>query len=446
MMKRFKALMLLIMMLVSAVVFSGCVDNNPEFPAPAPSPSPGTLDATFGFGGKVTTFIGASNDAATALGIQSDGKILAAGFSFNGANNDFALVRYNTDGNLDASLFGFGTGGKVTTPIGSFDDVAHALAIQSDGRIVVAGFASNGIKNDFALVRYNADGNLDLSFGIGGKVTTPIGSFDDVAHALAIQLDGKIVAAGYSATSATNKDFALVRYNTDGNLDLSFGIAGKVITPVGIFDDVARSLAIQLDGKIVAAGHASNGVDDDFALVRYNTDGILDAPFGLGGDGKVTTPIGSFNDIATALRIQLDGKIVAAGHSFTGVKNNFALVRYNTNGVLDAPFGLGGDGKVTTSVGSFNDIASALRIQSDGKIVAAGHSSTGVKNDFALVRYNTDGTLDAPFGIGGKVTTLIGSSNDIAAALGIQSDGKIVAAGHSSNGVNDDFALVRYWP
>jgi uncharacterized delta-60 repeat protein len=403
----------------------------------------GSPDTSFGTGGKVTTPIGSSDDYAVALGIQSDGKVVAAGHSSNGINFDFALVRYNTNGSLDAT---FGSGGIVTTFIGSGHDAANALAIQSDGKIVAAGYSYNGSDYDFALVRYNTDGSLDTTFGSGGKVTTPVGSIEDVASALGIQSDGRIVAAGYSYKSdGNNYDFALVRYNTDGSLDTTFGTNGIVSTPIGSSNDYASSLGIQSDGRIVAAGYSYNGSNNDFALVRYNVNGTLDTGFGSGG--IVITSIGSSNDAAHALVIQSDGKIVAAGSSFNNntSKYDFALVRYNSNGTLDT--GFGASGIVTTSVGSGWDVANALGIQPDGKIVAAGSSGIDILPKFAVVRYNANGTLDTGFGIGGIVTEPVGSSDDYAIALGIQSsDGKIVAAGYSYNGSNYDFALVRFWP
>jgi uncharacterized delta-60 repeat protein len=403
------------------------------------SPSlPGSLDTTFGTGGKVNTPIGSSYDVAYALGIQPDGRIVAAGYSSNGSNYDFALVRYNTDGSLDT---GFGTGGKVTTPIGSSNDIANALGFQSDGRIVVAGSSYNGSNYNFALVRYNTDGSLDTTFGTGGKVTTPIGSGYNIAYALGIQSDGGIVAAGYSE-NGSNYDFALVRYNTDGSLDTGFGTGGIVTTSIGSGYNIAYALGIQPDGRIVVAGSYCNGSNYDFALVRYNTDGSLDTGFGIGG--IVTTSIGSSDDKALALGIQPDGRIVAAGYSSNGSNYDFALVRYNADGSLDTGFGIGG--KVTTPIGSGYDIAYALDIQSDGRIVVAGSSCIGSNYDFALVRYNTDGSLDTGFGTGGIVTAHIGSSDDKAIAIGIQSDGRIVAAGYSSNDSNYDFALVRYLP
>jgi uncharacterized delta-60 repeat protein len=395
----------------------------------------GDLDTTFDSDGKVTTAIGASGNEAYSVAIQSDGKIVAAGSSKNGSNYDFALARYNTDGTLDTN---FGTGGKVITAIGSSTDVAESVAIQSDGKIVAAGFSNNGSNNDFALVRYNTNGTLDTTFDSDGKVTTAIGSANDRAYSVAIQSDGKIVVAGYS-DNGSNDDFALVRYNTNGTLDTSFDSDGKVTTDIGS-GDIAQSVAIQTDGKIVAAGFSNNVSNVDFTLVRYNTNGTLDTTFD--SDGKVTTAIGSGTDVAYSVALQSDGKIVVAGYSNNGSNFDFALVRYNTDGSLDTSFD--SDGKVTTDIGGSDDRAFSVAIQSDGKIVVAGFSNNVSNVDFTLVRYNTDGTLDTSFDSDGKVTTAIGSASDFARSVAIQSDGKIVVAGYSDNGSNADFALVRY--
>ena len=404
------------------------------------NPAPGSLDTSFGTGGTgtVTTPIGTSNDHANAVAIQPDGKIVAAGVSDNGSNIDFALVRYNTDGSLDTTFNN--TTGKVTTPIGADNDEAYAVAIQPDGKIVAAGYSDNGSNLEFALARYNTNGNLDTTFNTTGKVTTTIGTDDNVADAVAIQPDGKIVAAGWS-DNGSNAHFTLVRYDTNGSLDTSFGTGGKVTTPIGTDKDVAIAVAIQPNGKIVAAGYSDNGGNWDFALVRYNIDGSLDASFGTGG--KVTTPIGTGQDIAYAVAIQPDGRIVAAGNSLNGSNyDDFALARYNINGSLDATFNT--TGRVTTPIGTYDDYAYDVAIQPDGKIVAAGYSYNGSNYVFALVRYNTDGNLDTSFGTGGRVVSPIGSGEDQALAVAIQPDGKIVAAGYSYNGSNDDFAVARY--
>jgi len=414
------------------------------------SPRSGSLDTTFGESGKVVTSIGSGNSQALALGIQSGGKIVAAGRSFNstGNKNDFALVRYNANGTLDTT---FGTGGIVTTSIGTVNDEAFALVIKSDDSIVVAGSSYNGSskKYDFALVKYNANGTLDTTFGTGGIVTTSIGSINDYAHALRIQpSDNKIVVAGYSFNSTSNKyDLALVRYNADGSLDTTFNAAGTkpgtvTTSIIGSINDFADDLRIQPDGMIVAAGYSySSSSKCNFALLRYNVNGTLDTGFGTGG--IVTTSVGSGYDYAHALVIESDDKIVVAGSSSNGSSYNFALVRYNANGTLDTGFGTGGI--VTSPVGSGFASAYALGIDTDGRLLAAGYSDNGSNYDFALVRYNANGTLDTGFGTGGIVTTPVGSSDDYAFALGIQSDGGIVVAGSSYNGNNSDFALVRYW-
>ncbi|MFL6273632.1 MAG: hypothetical protein ACJ74G_00360 [Blastocatellia bacterium] len=401
----------------------------------------GDLDPTFGSGGKVTTDFGNDYDYASAIAIQSDGKPVAAGFSFaSGTDNNFALARYNLNGTLD---FSFGTGGKVTTDFFGKSDVANDIAIQPDGKIVAAGGALNDTTgSDFALARYNSDGSLDTGFGSGGKVTTNFFRAGDTATAIAIQPDGKIVVAGSALNDTTGSDFALARYNNDGSLDTSFGSGGKVTTDFFGDSDEARTIAIQSDGKLVAAGTiGKSGTVTDFALARYNLNGTLDVSFGTGG--KVTTDFFGKNDGLGDIAIQPDGKIVAAGLALNETAGfHFALARYNSDGSLDTGFGSGG--KVTTIFFGPGDLATTIAIQSDGKIVAAGYVFNST-SDFALARLNNDGSLDASFGSGGKVTTDFFGSRDGVQAIAIQADGKIVAAGFTSvNNTGSDFALARY--
>jgi uncharacterized delta-60 repeat protein len=399
------------------------------------SPTAGSLDKTFGTAGKITTGIGTVSDSAYALAIQGDGKLVAAGNS----SADIALVRYNTDGTFDTT---FNSTGIVTTAIGTNFDEANALAIQGDGKLVAAGTSITGTHDVFALVRYNMDGSLDTTFNNTGIVTTAIGTIGDFAYALAIQGDGKLVAAGYSQYTFTQEVFALVRYNTDGSLDTTFNATGIVTTAIGTSTDHAYALAIQGDGKLVAAGTSSA----DIALVRYNTDGTLDTTFN--STGIVTTAIGTFGDIAFALAIQTDGKLVVAGSTSNGSQPKFALVRYNTDGSLDTSFNTTGivTTAIATAIGTFGDVAFALAIQTDGKLVVAGSTSDGSQPKFALVRYNTDGSLDTTFNTTGIVTTAIGLG-DYAYALAIQGDGKLVVAGASFSSANPlEFALARYWP
>jgi len=400
--------------------------------------APGDLDQTFGVGGKVVSSFASGTDAF-ALVLQPDGKVVAAGSAWNGTASEFVLARYDTGGALDA---GFGTDGMVTTLVSADTTGASALVLQPDGKLVAAGTAWTDADygdSDFALVRYNANGSLNLNFGSGGKVITPVGSSYDSVAALVLQPDGKLVAAGAAYNGTTTHDFALVRYNANGSLDTTFGTGGRVTTPVGIDSTGASALVLQPDGKLVAAGQASTGATYDFVLVRYNANGTLDASFGTGG--AVTTPVGVGYDAVSSLVVQPDGKLVAAGYTATGATYAFALVRYHADGTLDAGFGV--EGAVVTRVGVDRNYASALVLQPDGKLVAAGYTEP-VDNDFALVRYNTDGSLDTTFGTGGKVITPIGSEYDGASSLVLQPDGKLVAAGYASGSAEDDFALVRY--
>lgn len=429
--------------------------------------SAGSIDTCFGTNGKVITPVGSGLMGDVA--VQADGKLVAMGQGnsvTSTTGSDFTLVRYNANGSLDMS---FGTGGKVFTPVGPGTslDLGSALVIQSDGKLVAAGHTTNAVgttSTDFALARYNVNGTLDSTFGTGGKITTPVGGTDsdDRAFSLVAQTDGKLVAAGYASLGiATGDDFGLVRYNADGTLDTTFGTGGKAITPVGGTNssDQASALVLQPDGKLVAAGYTSNrggSTGRDAALVRYNADGSLDMSFGTGG--KVITAVGTTNstDSISELVLQPDGKLVAGvytGNVDGTTGPDFALVRYNADGTLDTTFGRGG--KVITSIGTTNslDQLTNLMRQSDGKLVAAGttDSGSGTGYDFALMRFNENGTLDTSFGTGGKVVTPVGStsSQDSTGALALQPDGRIIVAGHTINvggTTGSDFALVRYWP
>jgi len=421
--------------------------------SPSAAFADGLLDTTFGTGGKVTTPIGASGDEAKSVVLQSDGKIVVAGHAHNGTNDDFAVARYNTDGVLDTT---FGTGGIVTTPIGTSTDKANSVVLQSDGKIVVAGYArisSTANTDDFAVARYTTAGVLDTTFGDidsgatrKGFVTTPIGTVNEQAYSVVLQSDGKIVVAGYARIGSTD-DFAVARYTTAGVLDTTFGDIdsgatrkGFVTTDIGTSTDRAYSVVLQSDGKIVVAGYAHNGTNDDFAVARYTTAGVLDITFGTGG--FVTTPIGTSTDRANSVVLQSDGKIVVAGTAYNGDNDDFAVARYTTAGVLDITFGTGGF--VTTPIGTSNDRANSVVLQSDGKIMVAGYARIGSYDEFAVARYNTDGVLDITFGTDGKVTTSIGISDDRANSVVLQSDGKIVVAGSADNGSNNDIAVARY--
>jgi uncharacterized delta-60 repeat protein len=385
----------------------------------------GELDQTFGMNGKVTTAFSGIGDSGNAVALQTDGKIVVAGTTFIGSHEDFALARYNPNGSLDST---FGVQGKTITDFSGIFDSASAIAIDNNGKIIVAGSANRPANPNFALARYNTDGNLDVSFGNNGQVTTDFLTAD-IASAVAIQNDGKIVAAGIGGSG-----FALARYHSDGSLDVSFGMNGKVVTSF-TGSSGASALVIQSDGKLLTGGSAHGFTD--FALVRYNPDGSLDSSFGI--NGKVVTERTHFRDTILDIALQSDGKIVAAGASV----NDTALLRYSADGSLDSTFGNNGMVIFDFSESQLIDNAQGIVIQPDDKIITAGSTNNG--RGFAITRFTKDGNFDATFGNGGKITPIFqglgGGAHDVA----LQPDGKIVAVGSvfdSSTG--SDFALARY--
>jgi uncharacterized delta-60 repeat protein len=316
-------------------------------------------------------------DVFNAVAIQGDGKIVAAGFAYNGITekDDFAVVRFNTNGSLDTT---FNLVGFAITSIGATSDVATSVAIQSNGKIVVAGASTNGTHNDFAVVRYNTNGSLDTTFNLDGIVTTPIGTAGDIATSLAIESNGDIIVAGESSDIAADKDFALARYATNGTLVTS------VSADIGNVDNVASSLALQSDGKIVISGYIAPGGNNDFVVARFNTDLTLDTNSGVGGVRINDIELG--DDFAQSVAIQGDGKIVVAGYSITNIsESSFVVVRYNPNGTADTSFDTDG----ISTINLFGTVESAfdVAIQSDGKIVISGVSFNISGVDLWLARF-----------------------------------------------------------
>jgi uncharacterized delta-60 repeat protein len=387
----------------------------------------GDLDPAFGTGGIVTTAFPVGS-FASAVAIQADGRIVAVGAAAGSSvKGEFAVARYDNDGTLDPT---FDTDGMLTTPIAGGGDEACSVAIQADGRIVVAGSDS---RKRFAVVRYLPDGALDRSFGGNGIVRTNVTSGDDVAYDMAIQRDGRIVVVGGAGSSS--RSFAVVRYRRDGTLDRTFGGDGTVLTGRG--SGVARALVIQPDGRVVATGFNRFGL----VVARLRADGSLDPTFGGDGwVGRVTWAI-----FPTAVALQPNGKIVVGGDWDIF---RLGLARFTHDGRLDATFG--GDGMVRTHVGPGEQGISALVIQPNVRIVGVGSAGpheggNAILWRFVLARYLRDGTLDPSWGGGdGRVTTRIGVG---AAAHGAaaQADGKIVVVGGAGNiYATDGFAVARY--
>jgi uncharacterized delta-60 repeat protein len=413
---------------------------------------PMPFDPTFGVDGTVITDVagGDPEDEPFDLLLLPDGKLAMPGKSFQGASDfDFTILQHNPDGSLDTTFDGDGI--AITDFHGGRDE-ALGLARQADGKLVAAGMITDPIagSTDFGLVRYNTNGSVDTSFGSSGIVTTDFAGGTDLALDVVVQSDGKIVAAGAAAPTATGLDFALVRYNSDGSLDSTFGSGGLVTTDFIGGTDAIVDFELLADGGFLAVGpaaHTYNG-NIDFGIARYDSSGSRVPTFGWGG--LVMTDFASGNDIAYELLVQPNGDFLAAGLGVNPASgsNDMAIARYHSNGGLDPSFAVFGKPGVslTDFAGNYDQILE-LAIQPDGKILGAGHSLIpGRAFDFAFVRYNPDGTLDPTFGWAGRIAIDMFGGSDGLHGLALLPDGKAIVAGDTDNPATggDDFFLARF--
>lgn len=409
----------------------------------------GSLDPTFGAGGidttKVITSIGTTNSIANSVVVQPDGKIVIAGVAYNSTGvtiERWLVARYNTDGTLDQQ---FADNGIITSTFGNNIGAARSLAIQSDGKIVVAGYVSDtsGSPAQFAAARYNTDGTLDIGFGTGGKVTTGIFNHSNSsAYTVTIQQDGKIVMAGYAFNGIGN-DIAVARFNANGVPDDSFGINGGLSTFIGSGNNVIYSVAIQPDGKIAVAGRneAASDFSDHIVLVRYKTNGSLDPTFGM--NGIVISSIGSYS-LALSMVLQPDNKILIGGVTSSTLNNGFLIARYNSNGSPDPSFN--GTGHTITTIGLSNSSgAHSIVTLPNGDIIAVGQGRNDLNNfDFALAKYHMNGKADSTFGSNGIVVTDFGNIQNYGRSVAYH-DGKIIVAGGIDDGLHFNIMLARYF-
>lgn len=394
-------------------------------------------------------------------------------------------VRAQTAGKLDTS---FGAGGVVKSDFGGSPDIGSAIAVQPDGKIVIAGCQGflacklpDGNPQKIVIARYLNSGKLDTGFGSGGKVVTEAGDGASGAAALLLQEDGKIVVAGSTVTclvpgpasNACGWGIFILRYLANGSPDRLFGVNGKVIaSPVGfgvaaLFGNTA---ALQPDGKIIVAGAVCNtrpftaGCPYDFAVLRYLPSGVPDTSFG--GDGLVISDFAGGTDLANAVVVQPDGKIVAGGFRDSGrtctnvclVHRDFALQRLTPNGIADPTFGTGG--KVTTGFGAatVGDAMNGLALQiisGETRIVAAGSTSVWkcfpgfcrAVADVAVARYRPSGALDTTFASSGRSIWDLGGTDNLALGVVIDKAARIVLAGRtcvpSSSSCPNNFAVMR---
>ncbi len=467
----------------------------------ATSGQPGTLDPTWATAsplgaGKVITSLTSGEDKAYAIALQPDGKLLVAGECFAavaGGGSRFCALRYNANGTLDTS---FGSAGFIITAIGNNDlDRARSIALQPDRKIVLAGRCDTGPVSNrgtiYALcaARYLPNGALDTTFGTGGKVITKVGVKNyaddpELPVAVAVQPDGKLVLAsschfdGFDDNNIPFSDIRLctLRYHANGSLDFSFGNGGSVLTKLGTLPSAAflGGLVVQLDGKLVVASFCYYGNNPNIigqtrvCAARYLANGTLDLSFGGTGSGKTYPYSGYEVGEVNAMSLQADGKLLVAGAcGSAGGRTAMCATRFTADGTLDVGFGgpvAGSDSRagtastpVTTAVNStFDEYATAVSLQPDGKLLLAGrcvkttysgpNTATQAIN-FCVSRHHSNGALDASFGTAGKVSTQMGSAGvPYARAAILQSDGKLLVAGYCSpsNGATNEFCALRY--
>jgi uncharacterized delta-60 repeat protein len=411
------------------------------------------LDNTFGVNGKVTTAMGVLS-RIKSMEIQPDGKIIACGITSVNGIFKLALIKYNSDGSLDTS---FGTNGTVINS--QFNDSFWTkISTQTDGKIIVVGQVQfiTSMANKAAMLRYNPDGTLDTTFGINGFVTVNnYGGLSTLVTDLIILTDNKILLAG----GANDENVQVLRYNSDGTIDSTFGLNGIFNLNLGYHfnslnpsKETTMSIVLQSSGKIIVGGHTDKdnvSYNWDFFILRLNSDGSFDDSFGV--NGFTTTNIAQ-GDYSTSMSIFNDDSIFVSGMSLGLLANDpkkIILVKYTSSGILDTSFGSSGKVITQTVNSNMHDICWDTKIQTDGKIVCVGQNGTGFNifggtsqpSEMLLLRYNTDGSLDTSFSPTGYVTASFDFNIlNNGEAVAIQNDGKIIIGGSS----NTLIALARY--
>ena len=402
----------------------------------------GTIDLSFGTDGWVFASIENRKSGGSDVAVQADGRIVVIGTYNNGNNDDFIVSRYNEDGSIDST---FGTNGVTIVSVGPAFDIAISVELQEDGKILVAGYVNGTNTNDFGLARVNPDGTIDSTFGINGRVITPVGDQQDYLTAIRIQRDGKILAVGYPQGGDVNLyDAMIVRYLPNGDLDNSFGEGGMVTQDFNGGADAFNDVILQGDGKILAVGYTNNKVSfrTEMFIVRYNLDGTLDTTFN--GTGIVTkqvpiTPGAFASTFGYAVAKQEDGKILIAGDSYPRI----VVLRLNSDGTMDTNFG--NDGIVITAGKDSLDQAlpNNILLQENGQFIITGHSYVEGKRMATVLRYNNNGTIDETFGDVGFAFANTDGGNFNGAKSEMQNDGKILIAGRDLVAGVGRIGLVR---
>lgn len=399
----------------------------------------GMLDPTFGTGGIVTTSLLTGYNRAEAIAVQTDGKIIVTGNVGLTSNYDVGVARYNVDGSLDNT---FGLGGMAIIEVSIFKDFALGIAIQTDGKILITGYTYNNIRSTTILIRLLPNGDLDSSFATGGILNATFGGTFSIMEAIVLQPDGKILLGGVHEDR-----FAIIRVNTNGTLDNTFGTDGLAKANVGVSLCEIRDIVLQKDGKIVGAGFGFNDFNQfGFAVARFNENGSLDTEFA--DLGTKLFNIGGGNDFILGVGLQSNDKIILGGHTWLAnnpLQHDLAVIRLNADGSIDQTFG--NNGSTTTNIVFGSSYATGVVIQPDDKIIMSSNITAQDINhyDIGILRYSPEGALDLTFGTNGITVTDVAVNDDYANAVVLQPDGKIITGGYTYNfDDTSEFLIVRY--
>ncbi|XOB97878.1 hypothetical protein ACMC9I_08110 [Deinococcota bacterium DY0809b] len=404
------------------------------------SADPGTLDTSFGSDG-VVVYDGGGYDRANAIALDADGKILVAGYRISGSSYNMALWRYQADGTPDNS-FGSDPNTNFVTYNGGYGASANAIALDASGKILVAGYVSNGSDKDMALWLYRPNGSPDPNFAING-LRVYDSSDDDEARAVTVDSSGRILVAG-TVGSLAAQDMALWRFFSDGSPDTGFGTNGLVTYDSG-HSDFVEAVALDTDGNVLLAGTVRGVSNYDMALLRYDSSGAPDNSFGGNNGTHVVTYDSGQDDSACAVVLDAGGNILLAGTTNNGPYAGLALLRYHADGTPDNTFGVNSGTHVVTYDSAYYDAPSAVTYDASGKILVAGTVGNGSNADTALWRYGPNGVPDAIFGDSG-LASYDGGQGEKAYAMTLDASGKILLAGYADNSSDSDMALWRYNP